>query len=69
MIKLISKDRDLGTSPIQYTLDIAVVVYPCCILLAFTDENVLLKYSHEIDELLSLQVSYTMYVHYITGPD
>lgn len=43
-----------GHEPHLCTLDVAVVVYPCCIRLAFTDENVLLKYSHEIDELLSL---------------
>ena len=44
------RDRDLGTSPIWYLLDVVVVVYTCC---KHPQEDVLLKYSHKIDELLS----------------
>ena len=41
---------------------IVVVVYTCYILSAVSDENVLLKYSCEIDELLSMTRGYNMYM-------
>ena len=50
---MIPKDRDLGTSPIWRLLDIVVTVYTYYFLSSFTDEDVFLKYSREIDELLS----------------
>ena len=33
---------------------VVVLVFTCYILSSFTDENLLLKSSHEIDELLSI---------------
>ena len=57
------KDRDLGTSSVWHLLNVVVVVCSCYILSSFTDKDVLLKRSHEIDELLS-----KTYLHVVALP-
>ena len=54
IVPLLLKDRDLGTSPVWRLLNVVVLVHSCYILSSFTDKDVLLKRSHEIDELLSV---------------